>query len=124
MANGTATQTAKATNGKAKADVTTMKGYFQQSIKDDPRPRTKSGRLVKPAGRKEVRMRPGSVAHIQTMIDNHEEFSGMSNETIAGRVGCSVSSVRRVKAELRKQGLYPTTIKERVQAALKTAKMP
>ena len=88
-------------------------------IAGDTRPRTKSGRLAKQKGKKAVRMRPGGLTHIQMMIDQHEEFSGMSNEAIAGRVGCSVSSVRRVKTELRKQGYYPLTIAQRVQAVLK-----
>ena len=124
---------------------TSMKSYFKQQMKQAPtkqekrteraeqklreawvehddRPRTKDGRLAKEKGRKQVRMRPGGLTQIQMMIHNHEEFSGMSNDAIAARVGCSVSSVRRVKAELRKQGYYPTTITQRVHAALKKAK--
>ena len=88
-------------------------------VTGDTRPRTKAGRLAKETGKKAVRMRPGGLTHIQMMIDHHEEFSGMSNDAIAGRVGCSVSSVRRVKTELRKQGYYPLTIAQRVQAVLK-----
>ena len=91
----------------------------QAQVTGDTRPRTKAGRLAKETGKKAVRMRPGGLTHIQMMIDHHEEFSGMSNDAIAARVGCSVSSVRRVKTELRKQGYYPVTIAQRVQAVLK-----
>ena len=147
MANAAATEKAK--NGKTKPDDTTpvelMAGSIhriqkKQAVREtksekrkqraekkirealvagDIRPRTKAGRLAKDKGKKAVRMRPSGLTHIQMMIDHHEEFSGMSNEAIAGRVGCSVSSVKRVKIELRKQGYYPYTIAQRVQAVLK-----
>ena len=140
MANNTAQQTAKASNDKAKT-VTPMKDFYKAQpeqltakerrklraadkirraqVEGDTRLRTKAGRLAKEKGKKPVRMRPGGLTHIQMMIENHEEFSGMSNDAIAGRVGCSVSSVRRIKTELRKQGYYPYTIAQRVQAVLK-----
>ena len=81
---------------------------------------------VKPKDRRRVRRRKHSVsnAHIHLMIDREPEFSNLNDREIALSLGqelgtpVSVSSVRGVRKELKKHGLYIRRLDERVEAVL------
>ena len=83
---------------------------------------------VKPKDRRKVRRRKHSVsnAHIHLMIDREAELSNLNDREIALVFGqelgtsVSVSSVRAVRRELKKDGLYIRRLDERVEAVLRS----
>ncbi len=83
---------------------------------------------VKPKDRRRVRRRKhtAGIAQICLMIDREAEFSNLNNRemalVISQELGTPVSesSIRAVRRELKKYGLYIRRLDERVEAVLKS----
>lgn len=104
------------------------KQQLEQTSTTPTSPSSKDKGDVKPKDRRRVRRRKYSVsnAHIQLMVDREPEYSNLNDREMALVLGqelgtsVSVSSVRTVRRELKKHGLYIRRLDERVEAVLRS----